>query len=159
MLLALLMGFQKWAHFPLNSQRLPRYESPKIFSTFYIILWNRFHFRKQNGRKNFFDPGTSPPLSPLNTRMCCTLYYLIDHGKENQKVLLKRLRPLAGLPLFLKTVVHVQLYLTSGICIYPALFPENRYPFPAYNRWRRYIKTSCTFFRYRSYYQLPVLNY
>ena len=38
---ALLMGFLKWAHFPLNSQRLPRYESPKIrrfhaFSTFSI---------------------------------------------------------------------------------------------------------------------------
>ena len=38
---ALLMAFLKWAHFPLNSQRLPRYESPKIrcfhtFSTFSI---------------------------------------------------------------------------------------------------------------------------
>ena len=28
--MALLMAFLKWAHFPLNSQRLPRYESPKI---------------------------------------------------------------------------------------------------------------------------------
>ena len=37
----LLMAFLKWAHFPLNSQRLLRYESPKIrrfhaFSTFSI---------------------------------------------------------------------------------------------------------------------------
>ena len=37
----LLMAFLKWAHFPLNSQRLPRYESSKIrrfhaFSTFSI---------------------------------------------------------------------------------------------------------------------------
>ena len=38
---ALLMGFLKWVHFSLNSQRLSRYESPKMgrfhaFSTFSI---------------------------------------------------------------------------------------------------------------------------
>ena len=53
----LLMAFLKWAHFPLNSQRLPRYESlkialqmlhwpPNLVSSFLplksSIIWNRF---------------------------------------------------------------------------------------------------------------------
>ena len=84
---ALLMGFLKWAHFPLNSQRLPRYESPKIrrfhaFSTFSIgkeaKIEPQFKFSKCLIALQMlhWPPNLVSSFLPLKSRIACNRFLI-----------------------------------------------------------------------------------